>query len=640
MSTTEIVANREATPEVSPATSIIKGVQITGGFLDGMRIQLAEGLNCIIGARGTGKTTVLEMIRYALDQVPEGANDRKRFLSLMKENLDGGEVKVDIVTRDGLEYRISRVWNEPPIVRTFDDQPTQVTLQGGGLFRADIFSQNQIERIAEDARWQLGLLDTFEAERIGQIETQLRQTELSLAATTNRIGPLSTQVATLREEVATLPNVEEKLKQFTKEDPDDSGEVGAAHTAKSMRDRERRTADSIARIFSEASHGLGGLLGAMNEKIKTLATDDMLAGPNGEVLRALLENAWHCGSTIDEHLSAARERIAAAQEEHSRHGASLATVHGQQELQFRKIVEQHQTALGQVAQRSELERLRNSLLEKKRQLDDIQRQLAEAESERTEMLEQLRHLRGQRFGVREAVAARINTALEPAIRVTIRNQGDTSSLERLLARWLSTSRLKHKVVATQIAARVSPSILSRAVRTADAELLANQGELNLSQAGRIVEALNNPTFLHELETLDIADVSKIELFDRGEYRESFSLSTGQKCTSILPILLLKNESPLLVDQPEDNLDNRFVCETIVENIAKARQARQLIFVTHNPNIPVLGDAEQVFVLQSNDNGGHLAQAGSVEECKCLIVDLLEGGREAFDRRGQRYGDGE
>ena len=97
---------------------------------------------------------------------------------------------------------------------------------------------------------------------------------------------------------------------------------------------------------------------------------------------------------------------------------------------------------------------------------------------------------------------------------------------------------------------------------------------------------------------------------------------------------------MLVDQPEDNLDNRFVCETIVENIAKACQSRQLIFVTHNPNIPVLGEADRVFVLQSNDNGSTLAQAGSVEECKCRIVDLLEGGRDAFERRGKRYGKGE
>ena len=156
------------------ATGMITAVRVTGGFLDGAHIDFAPGLNCIIGARGTGKTTVLEMIRYALDQLPEATAERKRFDALVKENLAGGEIKIDIVTRDGLEYRVSRVWSEPPIVRTLDDQPTGINLQGGNLFRADIISQNQIEHIAENAHSQLALLDSFEAERIAHIAMQRR----------------------------------------------------------------------------------------------------------------------------------------------------------------------------------------------------------------------------------------------------------------------------------------------------------------------------------------------------------------------------------------------------------------------------------------------------------------------------------
>jgi hypothetical protein len=120
------------------------------------------------------------------------------------------------------------------------------------------------------------------------------------------------------------------------------------------------------------------------------------------------------------------------------------------------------------------------------------------------------------------------------------------------------------------------------------------------------------------------------------YKESGSLSTGQKCTTILPILLLDSDDPLLIDQPEDNLDNRFIFECVVGSIQSMKARRQLVFVTHNPNIPVLGDAERLFVLESDGVNARLANQGTVDECKGDILTLLEGGEEAFRRRQNRY----
>lgn len=89
--------------------------------------------------------------------------------------------------------------------------------------------------------------------------------------------------------------------------------------------------------------------------------------------------------------------------------------------------------------------------------------------------------------------------------------------------------------------------------------------------------------------------------------------------------------------PEDNLDNEFVYDILVKAIAKAKRTRQLVFVTHNPNIPVLGDADRVFVLASKGDHSTLAQAGTVDETRDAIERLLEGGREAFLLRSRRYG---
>jgi hypothetical protein len=101
-------------------------------------------------------------------------------------------------------------------------------------------------------------------------------------------------------------------------------------------------------------------------------------------------------------------------------------------------------------------------------------------------------------------------------------------------------------------------------------------------------------------------------------------------------LLMDSDNPLLVDQPEDNLDNGFIYGTIVDSIRKIKARRQLLFVTHNPNVPVLGDAEGVFVMASDGASARLAGAGSVDDCKTHIVTLLEGGEDAFRLRSERY----
>lgn len=82
--------------------------------------------------------------------------------------------------------------------------------------------------------------------------------------------------------------------------------------------------------------------------------------------------------------------------------------------------------------------------------------------------------------------------------------------------------------------------------------------------------------------------------------------------------------------------NRFVFETIVEIIRKSKLTRQLIFITHNPNIPVLADAEHMVVLESDGEQSRKIAEGSVDDCKANIVMLLEGGETAFKARKNRY----
>ena len=123
------------------------------------------------------------------------------------------------------------------------------------------------------------------------------------------------------------------------------------------------------------------------------------------------------------------------------------------------------------------------------------------------------------------------------------------------------------------------------------------------------------------------------------------LSKGQKATAVLLLLLLESDAPLLVDQPEDDLDNRFITDGVVPRMRDEKRRRQFVFSTHNANVPVIGDAELIL---------GLAAAGEAEEGKArirpehmgsidtpsvrvLVEEILEGGKDAFERRRRKYG---
>jgi ABC-type transport system involved in cytochrome bd biosynthesis fused ATPase/permease subunit len=108
-------------------------------------------------------------------------------------------------------------------------------------------------------------------------------------------------------------------------------------------------------------------------------------------------------------------------------------------------------------------------------------------------------------------------------------------------------------------------------------------------------------------------------------------------TALLPLILRPAPYPLIFDQPEDDLDNSFIYQTLVRQIQNLKQERQLIFVTHNANIPVLGEADTVIVMDMQSPVLAAAPAaGTVDEVKTYILNLLEGGSQAFRRRQKKY----
>ena len=125
-----------------------------------------------------------------------------------------------------------------------------------------------------------------------------------------------------------------------------------------------------------------------------------------------------------------------------------------------------------------------------------------------------------------------------------------------------------------------------------------------------------------------------------QVRDFSILSLGQQQSILLSILLFsKSKTPLIIDQPEDNLDSEFIYKTLVRSLRIIKEHRQVIIVTHNANIAVLGDAELIIPLRGASELSVIRNRGSIDtpETKDIVCTILEGSRKAFKRRQEVYG---
>lgn len=116
-------------------------------------------------------------------------------------------------------------------------------------------------------------------------------------------------------------------------------------------------------------------------------------------------------------------------------------------------------------------------------------------------------------------------------------------------------------------------------------------------------------------------------------------SHGQKTSAVLSIVLHLNKTMIVIDQPEDDLDNKLIYGLIVENIIKNKNSKQMIMVTHNANIPVNGDADLIISMNSNSKKLELHSTGELDDelVRNTVCEIVEGGTEAFQKRASKYG---
>lgn len=625
----------------SPIGKVVS-MSVSGGYLDGVRVNFSDHLNTVIGGRGTGKSTLLECLRYALDCVPKGKQALKLHDEIIKENLGRSAGRVELVVvssaQNGKQYTVSRRHSEPPMVR--DSNGNVSTLHPRDLLPGiDIYGQNEIYELAQDETSRVQLLDRFLPEdtdyetKSVTVRHRLKENQENLTKSLSKIDDLNRQVGR-------LPMLQEQLRGYN--------ELGIKEklAKSSLLARERE----IAKSATECVDILKEALADFRDRLPNLTfiSDEALQDVPDEVqlssMRTTLEglktsflsHVTTMQALVDEGADKFAVQYGAWQQAIQGHDAelekALRSLPAMAGKSGQEVGTSYQRLLGEIER---IKPMKTRLSENESQRDLLKQ-------ERRNLLAELSDLKGQRIQALQKAAKKLNKRLEGKLKVEIVPEADRSPLRKFLLSCRLEGVGEKRLAWIEESEAISPLSLAQSIRKGSSDIQQAWGvTLMVSDALTKLQ----PSQLMELEALELEHRVDIHLnVAHGQADPAFrplkKLSTGQQCTAILHMLLLENVDPLLMDQPEDNLDNAFIAERIVSELREAKTTRQFLFATHNANIPVFGDAEWIGVFTADENHGRLGveAQGSIDVpvIRDQVASILEGGRDAFIQRKEKY----
>ena len=600
---------------------------VEGGFLDGFDLRLSPGMNVLIGGRGTGKTSVIELIRFCLEVENytdvSGRRSREHALAVLQD----GQIVVTLVSGDN-RVSVSRTASVPASARRQIGLPI-------------IFSQTDIEALGLEASGRLRLIDSF---RVKAISSDFPDPKLvsTVQSLTTEMQTLCKEMEAIEIQLAGRQALESQLKELSEEEK----KVTAQSKAAQDKQKElQRTTQQIAvlgvsaDVTSRAGNVLRTLFAKLDAILAVPPTIERWPKEAGPVDR-LLPIRSALNAVIDE-IGIAATQLHSAIEKTTTLGVSI---NGEkapldnQARELRKAVEKLQQGAGAISRAAsqvrekltQLEALVSLKTEKRERLSVVQRT-------RGNYLDKLDSSAEQRFNDRIAIANNLNSQLGPRIRTKPIRAAQLNEYATAVSAALRGSGLRYTELASAIAVSMSPRELIELVEDDAEETIANLLNISADRATRLISHLREHGTA-EILTAAVEDDISLELLDGTEYKNIESLSMGQRCTVVLPIVLEHRDRVLIVDQPEDHLDNAFVVDTLIKAILNRGTDAQLILSTHNANIPVLGSAEKVVVMGSDGQRGFIVHAGTLEEAEVVesITNIMEGGAEAFERRAEFY----
>jgi DNA repair ATPase RecN len=609
----------------------IIGMHVVGSFVKDSWISFNEGLNAFIGSKGSGKTALLECLRFGLSTaVPPDRQEevRRHLVHVLGAS---GYVECLVSGSDGLEALITRRADSPQRITCVDSHGgTRVLSAGDDLgFPISILGWHEIEAVADKATARIALLD-----RIGD-----------RAAIQRRFETISQQVERARDQ---LPVLQRQIKRLD----------GAL---KELWDLQRKRA-SLVRLeqsdlltlqqqyewFLLTEQKLDGLRGAAERRRDAVpeAIAGRVSADLGEV--PTLEGTRDLATKLEEVRTSLANTLAAE-------GSAGASLQSQLEqvitrtheardaltsafVQFRESVYNPKVNALPSEDREVLAKQIQVLEETKRlpvaqqHADELLREVKALSQGLHDICETICAVREEIVRDRETLVESLNEDLA-SIRLRFRRSSNHEARDRFQGRYGSEGA--NLVGYVQSFGQVESY---QNLRT----LFAKLSELEATaDRWTVKDLLWDIRLVDFLQVLDDDDVEIALGVGRAGYVPLQNLSAGQRCVAVFPLLLRNTRGPLVIDQPEDNLDNRHIADAIAPDLLRRKSLQQFAVTSHNANLVVLTDADLVVHVDSDGTTMTVPAAGflscSESSVRQSVLDVLDGGDEALRARQRKYG---
>jgi len=624
--------------------SRIERVTVTGGFLDGIDINpLSDHLNAVIGGRGTGKSTLLECLRYVLDKRPLGKESQKKHDEIIKENLGKANGRIEISvrssTRNGQRYIISRKYPDPVIIKDESGNVSNYTVLDI-LPEVEIFGQNEILEIAQDKDGLFQIIQRFLPESIKGSELKIAVIQRKLEDNVSRLIKAEESLSELQGKIAQLPKLEEEANQYKKLGVEDISKVVP------KLERERTLFVRIQEELKTISSAIDTVENSLPDTI--FISDNIICElPHSEDFKSIRLSFNELKAKYAEQIQAMRATYTKYQTKIMADIEGIKIKIQDEELKLEKSFKTLPSLEGKsgkeigVAYQNLLKRI-EQVKPTEAQIKALKKSIEAFQQERRNILSELSELRSNRSSELSRAIKSLNKILDRKLKITIIPEGSRKALKDFILECNLEGIGEKRLAWIDTADALSPLSLVSAIRGSKEKLIGSNWGVTPNTAEALLRL--SPSQLYKLEGLGLPDLVNIELnvsHTREQYKDIKNLSTGQQCTAILHLLMLESRDPLIMDQPEDNLDNAFIAERIVTELRASKIERQFLFATHNANIPVFGDAEWIGILESTSEGATLPneRQGSIDSItvRDRAAEILEGGKTAFLQRKEKYG---
>ena len=594
----------------------------------GSQIRLSPDLTCIIGGSMTGKSTFLDGLRvHVAAPMP---NDRS--------------------IRHQVEIRGRDIFSAGSPVVQLDCPGSDSTAPPHKRWPAQFFAQNELQRLSiEESAVEdiLARLVPSETREIEERDKELRELDKQLHDMTKRLAGLDDSLAEAEQAQTRARNAKDALAAFS--------EAGVETLHQASRYRQSWSeAKRSAEIIRDDIHAVALAASSLELPKSEHRTTGSPVPENPESIAPVEAELGPRWSRIDEQLRRIEQELDNWLNDAAGIVATLEENQDGLRITVERALAKRGLDAGKLREIQELNRQASLLPSYEANLDQTQKRLHDAEEQFARTRKERRALVGEQREAFDRVMAEVEHEFGRRIRARRTDDGDYRPLDRFLrnlkqkgvTRWWNDLQEHRKPSPDKLIEGLGPEPSHRPWQEWLEELdLSSDDPLGGMGMSDAVQATFRESITRarrrELAALRSPDRYLLELrMDDGSYRRLDELSGGQR-VSVLLSLLLETEDvrPLVVDQPEDELDNRFLFETVLPALKKLKGRRQVIVATHNANIVMNGDADMVIQLEATANRSRVACAGAIEEpaVRDAIVRTVDGGEEAFRLRRRKYG---